>query len=212
VSFAPKLVPPNPVKDLSEIRRVPTSAELTIATEHLDCNDVLPRSLQSCNNNPQTFSQSSMQDTSNNPDFLDARDICADMDAWDDMAMLSQLVGDSSGLLENPIIPMTTYGSVGSLPLQPTDSYQWLPSSSTTSSTIQNYELQEQSQQYILGQFLPCNTKELLVPTNSSIAAGQAAEVSIRGKCCFYISNTSMLIRRMEFSYHQQSTDGKDML
>jgi hypothetical protein len=87
------------------------------------------------------------------------------------------------------------------------DSYHWVPaSSSSRQSPASSQQMEEQeNQQYIIGQFLPKRTNQLIVPESSALALGQLAEVSIRGKCHFYINNETMLIRRIEFSYRQEN-------
>lgn len=73
--------------------------------------------------------------------------------------------------------------------------HEWVPATSSN----------EESGQYILGQFVPSNSKQLRRTENTPFSSAKSAEVSIQGKFRFHINSESYLIRRIEFAYQQDS-------
>ncbi len=59
---------------------------------------------------------------------------------------------------------------------------------------------------FVLKQFIPCNVKDITMPSNSVFARGKSMEVQIKGKFTFYINKESFLIRRLEFAYQQDDS------
>jgi hypothetical protein len=221
VAFAPKPVPVEPVQDLSEIRKVPTTAELVEATEAcvlIDDDEGGAYISQEFAPNNTLLSQP-LQNMDIDIEDIFAGDLDTDMDWLADLDVDSMFSGvlDSAvngstsgiGAMDNVVSSnsaMSVPISQQSSPSKQNDSYHWVPaSSSSRQSPTPSQQMEEQEpQQYIIGQFLPTNTKELVMPESSALAVGQLAEVSIRGKCHFYINNETMLIRRIEFSYRQE--------
>jgi uncharacterized short protein YbdD (DUF466 family) len=205
MKFIPKAA--RPVKDLLEIRKVPTTAELIAATEECLLSEGIDKMPGSCN----MLNEQSHQMPTSVQDLGDAL-LLADFDAtnvdWlgdsDDIDdSISALIGDASFDNDDSDIsflnesqPCSGSQSISS------GSYRWVPASGSTKSSPTTSQVEPP--QYILDQFLPTNTKELIFPENSSLALGQSAEVNIRGKCQFYINNETMLIRRIVAFYRQK--------
>jgi hypothetical protein len=79
----------------------------------------------------------------------------------------------------------------------PKSHYEWVPTTSAN----------EESGKYILGQFVPSKSKELVLSRDAPFSVAKSSEVSIRGKFKIFINNASYLIRRIEFAYQQDSND-----
>ena len=83
------------------------------------------------------------------------------------------------------------------------DSYEWMITRNTSSSSLSSLTDGSDSPPCIHGQFVPYRSKELILPPDSCIESTKAHEVSVKGKIAFHINAETRLINCIDFTYQQ---------
>ena len=232
LTFKPKTLHANELQDLSDLRKVPTCADLT-ATESAIVIDST-RSMDDCEGTIHDEDVAIVEHTANDDvdkydadgiaQFVDVRDekqFEPDFDIFKELSLVFPEDVDhndpvptryTSTETRSASVASSSSNSSSSVTTASDLSYRWIPaeaSSSPSQSALPSTQAKNTKQQYVVGQFLPSKPKALVAPENSALADGQAVEVRLRGKCRFYINSASMLIRRVEFSYHELQSENE---